>query len=90
MAVFLASQKVKKGKKAYCKICKAGVVHAGGTTNLKNYLYMWHHLIHDELYQESVTAVEVTSPSTLDNLVKHVIYHSLLKKQTSLLMLYVR
>ena len=29
----------KEGKKAVCKICKAGVVHAGGTTNLKTHLY---------------------------------------------------
>ena len=28
-----------EGKKAYCKICKAAVVHAEGTTNLKNHLY---------------------------------------------------
>ena len=29
----------KEGKKEVCKICKAGVVHAGGTTNLKTHLY---------------------------------------------------
>ena len=56
----------KEGKKAYCKICKAGVVHAGGTTNLKNHLYMWHRLVHDELY-ESAAIVEGTSSSTLNN-----------------------
>ena len=59
----------KEGKKAYCEICKAGVVHAGGTTNLKNHLYMWHHLVHDELY-ESAAIVEGTLSSTLNNFVK--------------------
>ena len=44
-----------EGKKAYCKICKEGVVHAGETTKFKIYLYTWHRLIHDELYQESTT-----------------------------------
>ena len=62
----------KEGKKAYCKICKVGVVHAGGTTNLKTHLYTWHRLIHDELYQESTTVVEGTSSSTLDDFVKCV------------------
>ena len=62
----------REGKKAYCKICKTGVVHAGGTTNLKTHLYTWHRLIHDELYQESATVVEGTSSSTLDDFVKRV------------------
>ena len=31
----------KEGKKAYCKICKAGVVQAGGTTNMKNHVALF-------------------------------------------------
>ena len=62
----------KEGKKAYCKIRKADVVHAGGTTNLKIILYTWHHLVHDELY-ESAAIVEGTSSLTLDNFVKHIV-----------------
>ena len=59
----------KEGKKAYCKICKTGVVHAGGTTNLRNHLHMWHRLIHDELYKDSAAVAEATSSSTLDDFV---------------------
>lgn len=44
----------KEEKKPYCKICKAGVVHAGGTTTLKNHLCTWHSLVHDELYESDV------------------------------------
>ena len=58
----------KEDKKAFCKICKAGVVHAGGTTNLKSHLHTWHRLIHDELYKDS-TEEEATSSSTMDNFV---------------------
>ena len=72
MAVLWLSKRSKEGKKAYCKICKTGVVHTGGTTNLKNHLYTWHRLIHDGLYQESTTVVERTLPSTLDDFVKRV------------------
>ena len=61
-----------EGKKAYCKICKTGVVHAGETTNLKTDLYTWHRLIHDGLYQESTSVVEGTLSSTLDDFVKCV------------------
>ena len=58
----------KDGKKAYCKIYKTGVVHAGGTTNL-NHLHTWHRLIHDELYEDSAAVAEATSTSTLDDFV---------------------
>ena len=56
----------KEEKKAFCTICKAGVVHAGGTTNLKTHLHRWHHSTYDELFQDS-TEVEATSPSMLEN-----------------------
>ena len=58
----------KEDKKAFCKICRAGVVHVGGTTNLKTHLHTWHCPIHDELYKDSIE-VETTSSSTLDNFV---------------------
>ena len=70
--MFWLSKGQKEGKKAYYKIFKTGVVDAGETTNLKNHLYMWHHLIHDELYQESAAVVEGTLSSTLDDFVKRV------------------
>ena len=51
----------------------AGVVHVGVTTNLKNQLFMWHHsILYYELYQESATAVEGTSSSTVADFVKQV------------------
>ena len=62
-----------EGKKAFCKICKAAVVHMGGTTTLNSHLYTWHRLIHDELYKDSSKESSSSSPSTMDNFVsKHV------------------
>ena len=29
-------------KNVLCKLCEKPVVHAGGTTNLKNHLFIWH------------------------------------------------
>jgi len=40
----------KEEKKAFCTICKAGVVHTGGTTNLKSHLHTWHRSTYDELF----------------------------------------
>ena len=56
----------KDEKKAFCTICKAGLVHAGGTTNLKTHLHTWHRSTYDELFHD-FTEVEATSPSTLEN-----------------------
>ena len=41
-----------KGKrsKAVCKLCGESVAHAGGTSNLKSHLYIWHKNEHDSLF----------------------------------------
>ena len=83
---FRKGQKV--GKKAYCKICKTGVVHAGGTTNLRDHLHMWHRLICNELYKDSADVAEATSSSTLDDFVSKCVIS--LPKQRSLYVLFVR
>ena len=61
----------KEGKKAVCKICKAGVVHAGGTTNLKTHLYTWHRQLHDELFQESSETSARLTQGTMDDFVSY-------------------
>ena len=46
--------KNEKGKKAMsCKLCEKAVVHAGGTTNLKNHLFIWHRPEYNELYNQT-------------------------------------
>ena len=66
----------KEGKKAVCKICKVGVVHAraGGTTNLKTHLYTWHRQLHDELFQESSEIAQTSTrqtQGTMDDFVRY-------------------
>ena len=59
----LASEKRNKDNKAaLCKLCEKDVVHAGGTTNLKNHLFIWHKKEYDELYSQ--TAVRAQQPLT--------------------------
>ena len=63
VAVFWLLKRPKRGEETYFKVCKAGVVHAFGTINLK-IICTSDHLIHDEFYQESAAVVEETCLST--------------------------
>ena len=49
-------------KAALYKLCEKAVVNVGGTTNLKNYLCMWHRKEYDEPYSQ--TAVRAQQPLT--------------------------
>ena len=40
-------------KNVLCKLCEKPVAHAGGTTNLKNHLFIWHRKEHDQLYKQT-------------------------------------
>ena len=59
---------IDKGKKAWCKICKKAVAHAGGTRNLKNHLMIWHRAEYDELFSNS--GQQNQSQPTLRNFTK--------------------
>ena len=65
---------IDQGKTATCRICKTAVVHAGGTTNLKNHLIIWHRVEYDELFSSSSgqenqpTLRNFTKPSAVKSL----------------------
>ena len=55
-------------------VCKAGVVHAGGTTNLKMHLYTWHRQLHDKPFQESTEIAQTSTrrtQGTMDDFVRY-------------------
>ena len=56
------------GSKATCKICGAQVERAGGTSNLKSHLRIWHRTVHDQLFDQPLSSTQ----STLDPYVKKV------------------
>lgn len=59
---------VQDGSKATCKICGVQVERAGGTSNLKSHLRIWHWTVHDQLFDQPLSSTQ----GTLDSYIKKV------------------